>query len=285
MTADLPYDLLAIDLDRTLLDSTHRVPERNRAALHRAHERGLKVVLCTGRAFTETRPILDEIGLELDAAVTVGGALLSNARTGETLERDEIPLPLAHEITHWLLEQDYSVLWLTDPHAIGFDGYAIERARQHAAYREWRQLTPCRFESTADLPQRGPAPMRLTVVDDTPILRTLADDLVARFARRVSHNVLLVPRPGFTVIEIFDAPVNKWYGIERLCRRWRLDPRRTIAIGDDVNDLPLLAMAGLGVAVDNAQPAVKAVANRTCASNDDCGVADVIDALLAGREI
>ena len=79
------FKLLAVDLDGTLLDSAHRVPARNRAALHRAHQAEIKIVLCTGRSFTETRPILDEIGLDLDASVTAGGAILTDVATSKTI--------------------------------------------------------------------------------------------------------------------------------------------------------------------------------------------------------
>ena len=82
--------------------------------------------------------------------------------------------------------------------------------------------------------------------------------------------------------EAFDAVVDKWYGIEKLCRRWRIDPGRTVAVGDDVNDLPMIQNAGLGVAVANAKPAVKQVAAQVVAANDEAGVADLIEQLPRG---
>ena len=93
-----PCELLAIDLDGTLLDSSHRVPPENRAALHAAHAAGIRIVLCTGRSFPETRPVLDEIGLDLDATVTVFGAVLTDVRTGRTLERLPFTLDLAYRL-------------------------------------------------------------------------------------------------------------------------------------------------------------------------------------------
>jgi hypothetical protein len=71
--------------------------------------------------------------------------------------------------------------------------------------------------------------------------------------------------------------------VQKLCRRWRIDPQRTAAIGDDRNDLVLVQRAGLGVAVANADATVRAAASRIVASNDECGVAEWIRDLLHHR--
>jgi Cof subfamily protein (haloacid dehalogenase superfamily) len=275
-------ELLAIDLDGTLLDSGHRLAPRCRAALHAAHESGLRIVLCTGRSYTETRPILNEIGLDLDATVTVGGALLSDARTGKTIDRTEIALDVALESAAWLRGRGYTVMWLHDASTAGFDGYLIDAPRRHPAIDRWLEVTPCQMRVVNALPDEGEPPLRITVVDDIEVLDVVSAEFQRAFDRRMTNNVIKVPTYGFTVLEAFDAAVDKWYGIEKLCRRWDIDPRRTVAVGDDVNDLPMVQKAGLGVAVANAKPAVKAAAGRIIASNDECGVADLVEQLLQG---
>ncbi len=276
------YDLLAIDLDGTLLDSRHRLPPRNRTALHAAHEAGLKIVVCTGRSFTETRPILNDIGLDLDAAVTVGGALLSDVATGKTIDYTTITLDVALEASRWFLERDYAVLWLRDASTAGFDGYLIDAARRHPAIDRWFEITPCRMRNLIGLPDDGEPPLRITVVDDIDVLDGVSAEFGRVFGGRMTSNIIQVPTYGFTVLEAFDTGVDKWYGIEKLCRRWKIDPCRTVAVGDDVNDLPMIARAGRGVAVANAKPAVKEVAEQVVATNDECGVADLIEQLLRG---
>lgn len=272
--------LIAVDLDGTLLDSSHRVPAPNRDALHRAHAAGLRIVLCTGRSFTETRDILDQIGLDLDATVTVFGALLSDARTGDTLHSTPIQPVVAVEFTRWLSARGYPVLWLTDRHQAGHDGYTFDGPRRHPAYDRWLERTPCRV-----VPLPGPRhdldpPLRISIIDDREPLEALSPHLAAEFAGRITHNVLSAPSYNLTVIECFAPQVNKWYGVERLCRRWGLDPRRTVAVGDDVNDIALLRGAGLGVAMGNARPEVRAAAAAVTADHDQHGVAMLIDAVL-----
>jgi Cof subfamily protein (haloacid dehalogenase superfamily) len=282
LTAQATHRLLAIDLDGTLLDSEHRLPPRNRAALHAAHERGLKIVVCTGRSFTETRPILDEIGLDLDAAVSVGGALLTDVLSGRTIDRTLIAPEVARECAEWFLHHDYAVMWLRDAFTAGFDGYLIDAARRHPAIDRWLEMTPCEMRFTRTLPANDEAPLRITVVDDIEVLDGVSAEFRRAFDRRMTENVIRVPTYGFTVLEAFDARVNKWYGIEKLCRRWDIDLRRTVAVGDDVNDLPMVQRAGLGAAVANAKLVVRTAAAVVVASNDECGVADLINQLLTG---
>jgi len=281
-SAKRKYDLLAIDLDGTLLDAQHHVPPRNRAALHAAHEAGLKVVLCTGRSFTETRPILDEIGLDLDAAVTVGGALLTDVASGKTLSSISIPMDTALDAAHWLLERDYAVVWLRDAHEAGIDGYLINRARLHPAIERWFEITPCDMRALEAPPARGEPPLRITVVEEMDVLEKIEIEFARAFDGYVSHNIIRVPTYGFTVLEMFHPIVNKWFGINALCERWDIDPRRTAAAGDDVNDTAMLVGAELGVAVANAKPEVKKIADRVVASNNECGVADLIEDMLSG---
>ncbi len=277
------YKLLAIDLDGTLLDSRGGLSPRNRAALHRAHEAGLNLVICTGRSFTETRPVLAAIGLELDATVTVGGAILTDLVTGRTVERAAIDLSLAHEAAGWLRAQGYPVLWLLDADEAGFDGYVIDGPRRHAAIDRWLERSPVRMRCLEHLPPDRTPPVRLTIVDEPEPLRRLSAGLAAAFAQRLTHNLIHVRSYDFMVIEAFAGHVNKWFGIERFCRRRGVDPRRTVAIGDDVNDLSMIRAAGLGVAVGNADPAVRGAAARVVADHDRDGVAELIDALLAGE--
>lgn len=283
MDGDLRYELLAVDLDGTLLDGGGKLPERNRAALQRAHEAGMRIVLCTGRSFTETRPVLDALGLDLDAAVTLGGALVSEARTGRTLLATPFAHALACEIAQWLLDEGNTVLWVHDPTEAGFDGYAIRGRRRHPAVDIWIERTPCVIRETDAPPDGAHRALRLTVVDDWEPLRGIAQGVSERFDGRVTFNVIEVRSLKFTVIETFAAPVSKWYGIRALCERWGVDPRRTAAIGDDVNDLPMVRGAGLGMAVANAVDEVREAADVCVARHDDCGVAEAVERVLAAR--
>ncbi len=278
-----PYRLLGIDLDGTLLDPSHAVSPAERAALHRAHDAGIKIVLCTGRAYAETRHIVGQIGLDLDAAITVGGAVITDVRTEQTIWKREIDPDVARAGYDWFAQRGFAVLWLTDAASRGFDGYAIDGPRRHPAFDRWLQGTPCAVRAVDALPANPEPAVRLTVVDDEDALVTLSEQLARAFEHRLTHNILTAPQYRLRLIEVFAAGVNKWLAIQALCERWGIDARQTAAIGDDVNDVDMIREAGLGIAMANAHPSVKAVARRHTASHTEGGVAQAIDELLAGN--
>lgn len=277
------YQLIAIDLDGTLLDSDGRLPARNREALHRAHQAGLKIVLCTGRLYAETRPILDAIGLDLDAAVTVGGAVVTDVATGRTIQRTTIPRALARRVGGFFQSHGHTVLWMIDGDEAGYDGHVIAGPRRHLAVDVWLSRAPVTVRPIDALPGNGAEPVRITVVDESEPLTALSERFRDEFGDSVPHNVIRVHSYNFSVIETFGPRVDKWNGILALCRRWGLDPAGTVAVGDDVNDLPMIRGAGLGVAMRNAVPAVRDAAAMQTGSHDECGVAELIERLLERR--
>jgi hypothetical protein len=275
--------VIAIDLDNTLLDSDGGLAERNRAAIHAAHTAGHRVVVCTGRSYAETRPVLEMIGLDLDAAVTVGGGHVVDLINVRTMSSTRMSAELTRETVSWFRQRDFTVVWAHDPFEHGFDGYLIQGARQHPAIERWFEMAPADLRVVTDQPEGGQRAIRVNIVDDDEVLRKIAVDFVARFDGRISYHVIRVPQYRIAVLEAFDRSVSKWTGVLTLCEAWGIDPRDTIAFGDDVNDIALLRAAGRGIAVANAHADVLAVVDETTGSNDACGVAEVLEQLLIGE--
>ena len=97
---------------------------------------------------------------------------------------------------------------------------------------------------------------------------------------RIVQQSLYVPAYGVEVLEVFDPAVNKWEGVLHVARRHGIEPREIIAIGDDVNDLPMLQNAGLGVAMGNGRSEAKAVADLVIGTNADEGLAQFLEELV-----
>ena len=86
-------------------------------------------------------------------------------------------------------------------------------------------------------------------------------------------------------MEVFDPAVNKWEGLLQVARTYGIKPAQIVAIGDDVNDLTMIANAGLGVAMGNAKPEVLAIAKRVIKRNDEDGLAEFLEELVASHAV
>lgn len=282
---NLPYELLCLDVDGTLMNSRNELPDANRAALHRAHEAGLRISLCTGRALSETRGVLQAIGLDLDAGVFVFGAIVSALPAGRTLVRSPLPPALANRLVDFFQSRGFPLLVLYDPEEAGF-GYQLVHGRRNAeAYEAWVRVTPVPLERVDGWQPGRHEPVRIGIIEDpTHIASTLAELKAAFPAGDVKFNAIYAPNYKLHVVECFAPQVNKWHGIEQLCRLLGISGSRVVALGDDVNDVEMIARAGLGVAMGNAIEPVRAAARLQVAGNDAGGVAELIDRLLK-REV
>lgn len=278
------YRFLAIDVDGTLLDTSDRLPPANREALHRAHEAGLFVCLCTGRCYAETRPVMDRIGLDLDAAVCVFGAIVNDARTGETLHRWPIPQRTARRLIEFFSARGHSVFVLQDPTEAPTDYYIVNGVRETVAVDRWLAQAPTTCHRVADWPADAPEPVRIGVIEQPEYAPALAAELTAAFGpNEVKSNTIFAPNYGLHVVECFAPHVNKWHAIERLARDRGIHAAEVVAVGDDVNDIEMIRSAGLGVAMGNAVEAVRAVARVRTGTNNEAGLAAVVNRMLDGE--
>lgn len=266
------------------MNSRNELPPAHREALHRAHEAGLRISLCTGRSLVEARTVLDQIGLDLDAGVFVFGSIVTDLAAGRTLART----PLSEELTGRLVDhfqsRGYPLLVLFDPTETGFDYLFVHGERNLAAHEAWLKVTPATVERTDAWRPLPCHPVRLGVVDDPAHIAGTVAELRAAFPPdQLKFNPIYAPNYGLHVVECFAPEVNKWHGISQLCALWGMEGSQVVTLGDDVNDVEMIARAGLGVAMGNAVEAVRAAARLQVASNDADGVADLVDRLLSGR--
>lgn len=279
----MPYRLLALDVDGTLLTSANELPEANRLALHRAHQAGLVVCLCTGRSYRETHPVIEQIGLELDAVVCVFGAVISEARTGRTLRRWSMPRQTAVRLIGFLRSRGHPVLVLQDPTEAGTDYYYIPGQRNRPAYERWLQLTPTTIRQVETWPADAPEPLRIGIVEEPDRIEALRAELRVEFrSEELKHNAIFAPNYGLYVLECFAPQVSKWHALRQLAQDRGIRPEQIVAIGDDINDLEMIREAGLGVAMGNAVPAIRQVARAHTGTNDQAGVCAFIERLLQG---
>ncbi len=279
------YRLIAIDLDGTLLSPTGKVTERVRQAVHGALSAGLRVCFATGRNWTESLAILRDVG-HYDSAVFVGGAMVVDTRQRITLHRTMMQPALAAAVCDALESWGHAVLALQDTHAAGADYLITAEAEINESTRRWLEATESVVHRTPQLGQHPhPHTIRVGICAPTEEVSRVKKVLNEQFGPRILCQSLFVPVYDVEVLEVFDPAVNKWQGIMHVARQHGIAPEQIIAIGDDINDLPMIQNAGLGIAMGNARPEVLAAAKRVIAANAEEGLAQFLEELILDHQV
>ena len=289
------YDLLAIDLDGTLLGPGAVLSPANAEAVDRARRSGLRVVVCTGRGLAECRPFLDALG-QRDPVIVAGGAVTADPVSGATIDRFVMDPGLVGRVAGVLLEAGHAVLVLKDAGATGYDYLVLtgdDGIEPDPVTLWWFERMRVRVRSVRTLdddPDPGDT-VRVGLCTDARVSDALAGVLRARFGDEIilhSFKAVVSSRTdadgGRTVniLEAFDPAGGKWAALDRLARRWGVPRARIAAVGDEINDLEMIRSAGLGVAMGNAIGAVRDAADRVAPPHDADGVAWAIDRILEG---
>lgn len=260
----MTFRLIATDLDGTLLRSDGTVSERTRAALARAHARGIEIVITTGRPFRIVGQIAAAVGV-CDVAICANGAIVIDLATGSVLDHRPLAPPVAARIVTGLRAACPGILFSFEfPH---------EYARELAYHDTFRPPLAPRHADALELAQQ-PVTKLLARHPTLPFAEVL------QAAHAVAGTVAVATTAGGTSVEISAAGVTKATALAAHCAQRGIAAADVIAFGDAPNDLALLAFAGRSVAVANAQPAVLAAADERTLSNDEDGVAVVVEAAL-----
>lgn len=289
----MPARLCAIDLDGTLLSPGGAVSAANVRAVAAARAAGHRVVIATGRSWLESREAREALascfGAD-DVLIGAGGAILSEFHSGRTLDRRAIDASLSAAVAECMLAHGHPAQLLQDPDASGLD-YLLVGEELDPTVRWWLERYRHRTRASLAVPPHDDLADTVrvgTVVAASRIgevARQLREELGERL---VMHHWRAVaetpdhPDPP-ELVEAFAPRTSKWTQIEAMCARWGIDPSDTVAIGDGLNDLEMIAAAGVGIAMANADPRVHAVAARTTGSNREDGVAQALAAVVDGR--
>ncbi|GHD85052.1 HAD family hydrolase [Streptomyces naganishii] len=265
-TGGFPFTLVATDLDGTLLRSDGSVSRRTREALAAATAAGAAHIVVTGRAVPWTRHILDDLGYR-GLAVCGQGAQVYDAGehrllTSVTLDRKVAAVALAK------IEAETGPLRLAASRD-GLDGEVLVGP----GYRVGGPLPATPFTDVADL---WSAPLNKIYIQHP----ALTDDELADVARRSAGGLVSVTMAGEGIVELLPLGLSKATGLSLAARRLGAKASGTVAFGDMPNDVPMFAWAAHGVAMANAHEELRAVADEVTASNEDDGIAVVLERLL-----
>eukprot|EP00475_Leptophrys_vorax_P027390 TRINITY_DN39075_c0_g1_i1.p1 TRINITY_DN39075_c0_g1~~TRINITY_DN39075_c0_g1_i1.p1 ORF type:complete len:386 (-),score=22.76 TRINITY_DN39075_c0_g1_i1:219-1376(-) len=264
--------LIATDVDGTLLDSNHSLSERNERALLLAQEQGVKVVLSTGKTRGPWYPEIAERLKLSTPGVFLQGLLIYSADGNLLFER-----VMAEDVAR-------QVINFAQAEGITLTAYCGDRILCDA-----RDAHTDRLIAYGEPVPEAVGPMT-DVVGVIPIHKLILmadDDVLAPVRPRLDaalngRGSLVSSVPG--MLEVLPPGASKAVGLSSVLEMLDIHPQQVLAAGDGENDIEMLQMAGLGVAMGNAGPSVKAVADYVSAENDQDGLAAAVErfALHAG---
>jgi Cof subfamily protein (haloacid dehalogenase superfamily) len=265
-----PYPLIATDLDGTLLRSDGTVGTRTRAALAAAAARGSRHIIVTGRSAAWTRPVLAELGYTGLAVCAQGGQVYDadshRELTSHALDREAARRALA------------AIEAVTGPLTLAADQEGLEGAvLAGPGYRP---------DPLSDLPV---VPVDADRLWTTPVRKfyvqhpELDEDRLHEVASRLAGHLVTATKAGPGEIEILPRGLSKAIGLAHAAGLLGLSGADTIAFGDMPNDASMLSWAGYAVAMGNADPELKAVADEVAPGQDEEGVAVVLERLMGAR--
>ena len=268
----LPFELGVFDLDGTVLRRDLEITSRTRAAMNELRERGVRLVVATGRRFRSAREQAERLGFfGEDPLICYGGSMVRRMN-GETLLHRTLPASSGVEVLEWAAERDLHARVFVDDRIIASP--ETPAALKHLRRYEEPGLSVV-DDPAAWLRDGGEEPTKIVLVDRP-------DDVEGwlRKAQDTFRGHLFVTRSLPHYVEVGSLAGTKSKALRFLCERWGIDPERAIAFGDADNDIDMLRFAGHGVAVGGMTDEVRAAADAVAPPVHEDGVAVYLEKLL-----
>jgi Cof subfamily protein (haloacid dehalogenase superfamily) len=268
------FQLIALDIDGTLLRSDKAISERTRAALAAARARGKRLVLVTGRRYPAARKVARELGGETPLILHNGALVVE----GDRFVRCR---PLLAEVAAEAIRLGRTagadpVLHLGQR---GEGRLVVEApARDNRLLNLYLKAAGSDVVEVADLVAAiEEDPIQVMFGGPTEPMDSLAERLGASLDDRARVERTVYPGPGVGILDVLHPSVNKAEALAFLRVRWGITAAATLAIGDNWNDHEMLEQAGLGLVMGNADPAMLRLGLPVLPTNDEDGVAVAIE--------
>jgi len=273
-----PFDLVILDLDGTIIDLFRHgaISARVQDTIAAVQAAGVPVTIGTGRTLDYIRQHMAHLGV-IQPVIAVQGAVIGDPLTGRILHATTIPLASARQIAAWTDASPYiAAFYFTDEqgrtliYQNRLPAHSVDHEFHEHVFGASRQIQPTFAELLTAADAQPPLKF---MIDNDP---QLADDIVPVLQMRFGTE-LHITRTHPRLVEGTALGVDKGQGVRHLCAILGIDPQRVLAIGDNDNDISMLSTVGFGVAMGNATPGVKAVAQWVAPSVGEDGAAVALE--------
>jgi Cof subfamily protein (haloacid dehalogenase superfamily) len=267
-------ELIVVDLDATLLNNKSELSERNETALKKALENDVKVILATGKTYASARDIITRLGLTTPGIFSQG--LIVHKADGSIQHQQTLDPLIARQVITFAEDRGFTVV-----------AYAGNRLLTRTLTPAVEKLNKVYHEP----PPEGIGPLQ-NILDEMQVNKLLLirpDEpqrikaLRWQLDRQLDGKARLMQAMLKDMLEVLPAGASKGTTLRVLLREIGVDASQVLAIGDGENDLEMIQMAGIGVAVGNADESLKAAADHVVSSNEDHGVAEAIERFVLGE--
>ena len=276
--------LLAIDIDGTLLNPQFQISDTDMAALRRAHAEGVEVILVTGRRHTFALPIAQQLGFDL-WLISSNGAV-TRSLSGETFHRDLLPAATCRKLCVAMQDFRGNTVLTFDTETKG--AIVLEHMQElNASIQRWLEknmqyidfVIPIEKSLTADPVQAmfcGPIPR-------------MQQALAALRTRGFENDITVLrteyPIRDLSIVDVLNQGCSKGHALERWANYRGIPREQVMAIGDNYNDVEMLAYAGQPFIMGNASEELRSNGWTVTSSNDQNGVAAAIEQVLGGSAL
>jgi Cof subfamily protein (haloacid dehalogenase superfamily) len=264
-TVRSPKYIIAIDVDGTLLNDHHEISPLTRATIQKAQEKGALIVLASGRGPHNGLPVMDDLGIQ-GWMITHNGALTVDSQTKEVVSRFSVPKESVMPAVEYARQHgihfdvcndfDQFVESLVPAAADMYEKFGIA-AQTMSCYEDWNEVL-----------------VKFTLFGTKEQLNQCELDLAPRFTE------LNFVRSGETFIDIFSREASKGKALQDISEKLKVPREQIVAFGNYYNDIAMMDYAGRGIAMGNSPMDVKQAADEVAPTNNEDGVAIVLQRML-----
>jgi len=263
------YKLIASDCDGTLINTQSQLTERTKTAIERCMDKGAVFVLATGRPTYGIQWFIDMFEQDMPV-VTYNGSYACMSKSQKVILEDKISAELCREAINLGLKHKMGVATYVDNKL-----YIAARNEWTDSYANYFKLSRNAADDIFEIVKDGAT--KVLWIDDPKRIDEIYNETQAHFLGRLN---CFTSAPF--LFEFVTTDASKGAAIQKIGELYGIKPEEMIAVGDGFNDVDMLEFAGLGVAVDNAPQGVKDAADEIAPSNDEDGVAAVIEKYILG---
>ncbi|MES2240508.1 MAG: Cof-type HAD-IIB family hydrolase [Bacteroidota bacterium] len=265
----MKYKMLVLDMDDTLLNDNHEISNENRAMLSKAKEKGVHVILASGRPTPAMIEYAKDLGLMDSYMISFNGAVITDLKSNEVIFEQSLTQEQIHTLYDYSKEKNTHIITYLDGKVV---------SETHSEYIDVEvNITGLEHEVVPNFKERvQSAAIKCILLEEPSYLKGIEEDLKAT----MPHLSVCMSKPFF--LEAAQTGIDKGASVKFLAEKLNILQSEVIAVGNAGNDLSMIEYAGLGVWVDNVDAHLRDRGNVIVASNNNHGVAEVIEKYILG---